>query len=193
MRTIRTKVYKFEELNKSAQQTAISNYLATNYENIELWNFAEECAEYAKEQGFNNAKVRYSLSYSQGDGLSFDADLDLPRLIKECKPNIKQSVLDVILNNCYGCCESNPGKGFYSYAHPTDVSFYIDTTSYNEYNRLTDYVNDIKIYIQDKYMQVCGTLEANGYAEIEYQDSEEYAKERIIGNEYEFTIDGNIF
>jgi len=191
MRTIRTKVYKFEELSVTAQQTAISNYLSTNYENIELWNFEDECAERAAEQGFNNAKVRYSLSYSQGDGLSFDADLDLPRLIKECKPDIKESVLQVILANCYGCCEANTGH--YAYACATDVSFYIDTNSYAEYNRLTSYVNDIKIYIQDKYMFLCAELENTGYSEIEYKSSEEYAKDCIIGNEYEFTVDGKMF
>ncbi len=191
MRTVRTKVYSFNELSKSAQQTAISNYLSTNYENIELWNFADECAERAKEQGFDNAKVRYSLSYSQSDGLSLDADLDLPRLIKECKPDIKESVLNVILANCYGCCEAN--QGHYAYANPNDVSFYIDTNSYSEYNRLTSYVSDIKVYIQDKYMLLCAELEKNGYSEMEYQDSEEYAIESLNDESYEFTIDGNRF
>lgn len=191
MRTIRTKVYSFNELSKSAQQTAISNYLATNYENIELWDFANECAEYAEAKGFKNAKVRYSLSYSQGDGLSFDADIDVERFIREVWPEVKQSVVNTILNNCYSSCEAN--KGHYAYASRKDVEFYIDVNQDRNYYNLNDFVDTVKNYIQDCYMEVCGTLEANGYAEIEYQDSEEYAKDAIVGNEYEFTIDGNRF
>lgn len=93
MRTIRTKVYSFDELSKEAQQIAVKHYLATNYENIELYNFDINCTEYAASKGFNNAKVRYNLSYSQGDGLSFDADIDVEHFLREFKPSVKQSVV----------------------------------------------------------------------------------------------------
>lgn len=95
------------------------------------------------------------------------------------------------MNNCYAIVEAN--KGNYTYCSRYDVSLYIDTDSYREYNNLTDFVSDLKEYIQDCYMEVCGTLEANGYAELEHQDSEEYAIEAIKGNDYEFTIDGKQF
>lgn len=191
MRTIRTKVYLFNELSKEAQQTAISNFLATNYENIELYDFAFDCREYAASKGFENAKVRYSLSYSQGDGLSFDADIDVERFLREFKPSVKQSVVDCIINNCYASVEAN--KGHYAYCRKDDVTLYIDVNSYKEYNNLTQLVSDLKEYIQDCYIEVCGTLEANGYAEIEHQNSEEYAIETITANEYEFTKDGKQF
>lgn len=191
MRTIRTKVYQFNELSKEAQETAIKNFLATNYENIELYDFAEECKEYAATKGFKDAKVRYSLSYSQGDGLSFDADIDVERFIREVWPNVKQSVVDVILNNCYSSCEANTRH--YAYARREDIEFYIDVDSDKDYSNLLDFVDTVKGYIQDCYMEVCGTLEANGYAELEYQDSEEYAIEGITANDYEFTIDGKQF
>lgn len=191
MRTARIKLYKFEELTAEAQETAISNYLSSNYENIELFEFAENCAEYAAEKGFKNAKVRYSLSYSQGDGLSFDADIDVERFIREVWPEVKQSIVDVVLANCYASCEAN--NGHYAYASKEDVSFYIDVNSYREYSNLTDFVSSVKYYIQECYMQACGTLEANGYAEIEYQNSEEYAKEALQNEYYEFHKDGKLF
>lgn len=192
MKTIEITLYKFNELSTEAQETAINKWRTDQWANGDyLYFFADNCKEYCAERGFKNAKIQYSLSSSQGDGLSFSADIDLERFIKECKPDIKQSVLDTILNNCFACCEGNTGN--YCFARPDDVSFYLDINSYKEYDRLTAYVTDIKVYIQDTYMQICGTLEANGYAEIEHEDSNEYIRETIEANDYDFTIEGEIY
>ena len=192
MRTVRTKIYSFAELSKEAKERAIKAFRDTNYENIELDSFSDYCVDVASEKGFKDAKIRYSLSYSQGDGLSFDADMNIEQLIREAKPDIKTSVLDVLCNYSVHSCKANAGH--YAYASESDIEFYLDgVDSYKPLNRLTEYVAEIESYIQDKYMNICSTLQADGYAEIEHQDSDEYIIETIEANEYEFTADGKQF
>lgn len=190
MRTIRTKVYQFNELSAEAQSVAIDNYRRINYDFIDLNCFADNCAEIAAENGFDNAKLRYSLSYSQGDGLSFDADIDLERMIKEFNPNIKQSVLSALLNNVHCSCKANTGR--YAYASSNDIEFTFENY-YRSYDRLNELTSEIEGFVQDKYLELCKLFEKNGYLDIEYQDSDEYIIEAIVANEYEFTIDGNRF
>ena len=74
MRTIRTKVYNFEELSQEAKQVAIERY-RNNTTEVFLDMFQEGCIEAIEEAGFSgDIKLQYDLGYSQGDGLSFSCD-----------------------------------------------------------------------------------------------------------------------
>lgn len=73
MRTITTTVYKFEELKDEVKSKVIENY----YRDYDYPMLAEDLTELAKEKltekgiEFENLRLLYSLSYSQGDGLCF--------------------------------------------------------------------------------------------------------------------------
>lgn len=191
MRTIRTKVYSFDELSKPAQQKAIEWYKTILNNDSDLLEFYPEyCKEVAKEEGFEDITVQYSLSNCQGDGLSFKCEtLDIERMIKEAIPNVKQSVVKAIKGNCSWYIKGNTGH--YCYAAKSDVDFYLDVNK--DYPNIENAVTIVREYIENQYMALCKELEKNGYAEIDYRYTDESIIDTIVANEYEFTKDGNRF
>jgi hypothetical protein len=191
MRTIRTKVYQFSELDKSAKNKAIEWYKTILNEDSDLLHFFPEyCKEIAKESGFEEITVGYSLSYCQGDGLSFKCEkLDLERMIKEALPSAKKSLINVILGNTVWEIKGNNGR--YAFASKSDVDLWLDASK--DYPNIEKKIDVIREYIEDKYMEVCKELEKAGYAEIDYQYTDESIIETIEANEYEFKADGTRF
>jgi hypothetical protein len=76
MRTIRTKVYKFDELSEQAKQVAIEENRDINVD----WDWYEPMFEGFKEQleevGFYDVDIFFRGFYSQGDGASFDGKIN---------------------------------------------------------------------------------------------------------------------
>jgi len=190
-RTIRTKIYKFDELTNDAKQVAIEWYKTIlNNDSDILYFFADECKEVAKDSGFNDITVCYSLSYCQGDGLSFKCeDLDVERMINEAIPNVKKSVLNAIKNNIVWKIKGNNGR--YAFASKSDVDFWLDANK--DYPNIENAVATVRTYIEDTYMALCKELEKNGYDEIDYRYTDESIIDTILANEYEFTADGRRF
>lgn len=192
MKTIEINLFKFEELNKEAQQKAIKKEQEISYKDSDLlYLFADDCKETAKEAGFFNTEFIYSLSSCQGDGLSFSAEsVDIDRFIKEALPNIKVSVLDAIKNSIYKV-NISANNGHYCYASRNDVSIETDfPQNGRECSNIENLINTVEAHIQDVYLSLCKELEKIGYNEIEYKTSEEHAKEMLIDNDYDFTEDG---
>lgn len=193
MRTVRTKVYQFEELSQEAQQTAIENF-RTNKE-IFLDFFNEDAEEQIKAAGFlGNIKLQYSLSNSQGDGLSFkcnDIDKDvLKSLFRKILGDKKEKTIDIILEYC--TFESRGNTGRYAYASKQDILFEFDDYKANHY-LIHSVVSKVEDKIKALYMDLCRKLEKQGYSEIENQLSDEYIKDEIINNNLEFLTNGKQF
>lgn len=73
--------------------------------------------------------------------------------------------------------------GHYSHSYCTEIS--ADDEEDTNSEELAQFT--------ELYHTVCKQLEDAGYAEIEYQDSEEYIAESLEANEYQFTKDGRLF
>lgn len=187
MRTKRIKLYSFEELTSEAQQNAIENERQSAYDRIELDFFADDAKEQLSTVGFKNAKIGDGLSYRQGDGLSFKADIDLSYFLDLFAPNYPQWIKDTIYNNISAKCTGNDGR--YSFASRNDVDITLENWN-REYNNVNDFVSRLDDFITDCYMDECYKLERQGYDEIEYQQSDEYLKDFLIANDYEFLEDG---
>lgn len=191
MRTETINIFSFEELSEEAQQKAIKAYIESSYEDPDILHFfSETCKEKAKEFGFPDITVQYSLSNCQGDGLSFECENpDITRFIKEALPNIKTSVFDALINTII--CSISGNNGRYCYASKSDISFELDLyQNGRDYPNIENLADQVRGHITDTYMSLCKELENMGYAEIEYQTSEECAKEHFENNECEFYEDG---
>lgn len=189
MRTYEKTVYNFSELSNEAKEKAIKYFQKNQYEDLFLDFFVEDCIEKANDKGFNDVKIQYSLGYSQGDGLSFSAHLDISKLLNDFKPTLKTSVSDAIYNNISANCEAN--NGHYCYASKGDVSIEFENYA-REYENLNELTNEFQEYVREIYLELCNDFEKNGYAEIGYQTSEEYAIEHFNNNNTEFDEDGNL-
>jgi len=194
MRTIRTKVYTFNELNKEEQETAIEKFRNDNYEHISLDMFEEDCLNTIKEKGFKDADLLYSLSYSQGDGLSFNSsgleNSVLVSFFAEIMGENKEKQIQVLIDNLDFAIKVT---GRYAFSSASDIGF--DLEDYNHYNtdNCNEVVSKVRERIENYYLDLCKELEKIGYAEIEYFNSDEYIKETLIANEYEFLSTGKMF
>ena len=82
MKTLKIELFNFEELSKKTKEIAIENYIEKNRHSIREINsemFFQDLRYYLENEEplFYNAEFQYSLSYCQGDGLSFSFDLDI--------------------------------------------------------------------------------------------------------------------
>ena len=184
MKTIQ--IYNFNELSHEAKETAINNF-RDNYE-INLDFFNDEAKEIIKERGFKgNIKLQYSLSSSQGDGLSFGCDYfdseKLHEIFIEVLGSGKYKTIEVILNNSY--FKLNGNDGHYCYSHKNDLEYIFDD-NINAPN-IEEVVGKVEKKLVEIYLNLCEELEKIGYDEIDSQYSDEYISEILEINEYEFT------
>ena len=192
MKTIRTKVYQFNELNKNAKENAIEWYKKD--QEIFLDFFNEDAKEQIENAGFKgNIQMQYDLSYSQGDGLSFSCDYydKLNKLFTEVLGPGKQKTIDCFINNCSFELKGNNGR--YCYASKSDLDFYLDNYYVKSQENIDEIITQVRAKLEDLYIDLCKDLESQGYKDIEYQYSDENIIENIIANDYEFTAAGNIF
>ena len=191
MRTIRTKVYQFSELSKQVQQTAIEWYkgILNNDADI-LQGFEDYCKEEAEKQGFNDIKIQYSFSYSQGDGLSFSCkNFNIKKFLTENTRLHKDSVINTLSNKL--TVEINGNNSRYCYASRSDIDLYLDANK--DYPNIQSIIPSLLTDLEDKYLTLCKELENIGYKWLEAAFEDESIIANIEANEYEFTIDGNRF
>lgn len=196
-KTIRTKVYAFNELSDEAKQVAIENYRSR----FDDWHFENQTLEeYFNEQikleGFENPKVQFSLGYSQGDGLSFSADgySGLHNIVLGIVGKHKPKTAQLIADNITLEIKGNTGR--YCYASKADIDGYIEhyTACANKPTpNIDDIVKEVVDLLIDKYIDLCNKLENDGYSRYEYIMSDGGISENIEANDYLFTKDGREF
>ena len=194
MKTVKVNVYQFEELNDKAKDKVRSLYY--EWSDLEQWN--EDAKEQIESAGFVDPELIYSLSYCQGDGLSFKAAGLTEEKQKEILCSLlgpgKEKRAQIIIDSGALAIELKGNSGHYAFSSRHDVDAYLDSY-FNEddhiylYNLICDF-NDV---LESDYINLCSQLEAQGYNEIEYQQSDEYITEEVEANERFFTIDGELF
>ena len=183
MRTLEVKLYEYAELKDEAKQFAMQEYREHQWEHGELLHFFPDiCRDFLETEGFFDTNVTYSLSYSQGDGLSFSAERydNLEELFIEVLGVSKSKTAKLISEQCDLIIKQN--SGHYCYASKSDVDLYFDYSSENlsiAFPNIDEVVAKVLNLLEDKYMDLCNQLEKDGYAEIEYQDSDEAVIESI--------------
>ena len=192
MRTIETKVYSFDELNKEAQQKAIEKYRETNEIFLDL--FKDDIFETLKDNhNIEMNDLQYSLNYCQGDGLSFSASFDVNHFVNLCFKDLSQKRKDLFFDFIYNI-KSNSNRGHYSYASKSDIEIEVDGSFwYKKHTNINNMLETFEVFIQDYYLDLCKKFEEQGYAEIEYQNSDEYISETLRCNGYDFEENGDIY
>lgn len=164
MQTKTYNLYNYNELSDEAQGKARQWYIDNNDYPF-LSEFMNECAESLLEASgikADDVKVFYSLSYAQGDG----AMIEMSGKWGEYNFTVKQS----------GHYYHYNSKTIELWDESGEISIDADEKEYKDFN--------------DIYVSVCQELEKAGYAEIEYQDSDEVVADTITANEYTFLADG---
>jgi len=183
MKTKKINIYEFEELKDDIKEKVISRFREGNE-----YYFLEECLNEELEEELKNngieeigeTELRYSLGYSQGDGLSFIGNFKY----KNVEINIKLG----------------QNSNYYSHSNTTDIN---RIEEYNDDENDYDITEELKIIqeqekdeieeeFKELYFDICRKLEKSGYAHIESENSDESITENIKANNYNFRENGEI-
>lgn len=210
MRTIRTKVYKFDELVVDAQQNAIEQYRNNNVEDFDyIWNDAEK--------SIIQFVGLFDISIGRNSWLEFESDYDEEidnlsglRLQKWLYNNLydKLFIKSYIKTfdgfkkhkNIKNKIAENTKKEYCTYysSWKLDNSCVLTGVCYDD-----DILEPIYKFLQlrefdnttllDLISECYKNLKKSIDSEIAYNDSDEAIRENLIENDYEFTSNGNLF
>ena len=188
MRTVRTKIYKFEELSKEAQREAIQNFRNINNSD-DFWFDAilEGFKERLETIGFYNATIQFSGFWSQGDGLCFDAKIDASKFAT----TINEKRVCNLINECF-IDEFTIEKTSFANHYSHEKTRYIDYSICNG-NNLNEELKKLSNKIELKRLDLCREFYSILEKDYYFLESDECVKETIIANEYEFLKDGTKF
>lgn len=192
MRTVRLKIYPFEELSKDVQEVVIKNFYDVNvYDNWEegiISNFKEEMGTI----GFEVEEVKYRGFNAQGDGAMFIGTVsDFTPFYK----NIDHRVIKLIANKSItlSCTISHYGR----YTHENSMVVSLNYTLNPYTGRIYPLIEDELSKIEESINSLCKKKAKDLYNELEkgyyYLTSNEEVIETIKANEYEFFKDGKLF
>jgi hypothetical protein len=169
MRTFTTThtVYSFDELDDTAKAKAIEKQREFEQEFSNDWlpdAMADKLAELLEANGLkcDDAKIYYSLGYSQGDGAMFEGTVSWHKYRVDIRQN---------------------GHYYHYNSKHFDVTDE-DTGDYAD--------NNIEMEFNDIYTDICKDLERYGYDCLEQAESDETIIDSINANEYEFYSDGSM-
>lgn len=175
MKTVRIKVYKFNELNEKAQQKALLDLCYINVE-YDWWQFTYDDAKTIglKITGFDIDRGNY------------------------CEGELMQSLSEVcylIFENHGEHCETYKTAKAYLAEWAKLVKEHSDGVDIDKVSEDKEYeFDELADELEEQFrMSLCEDYKIILQHEYEYLTSEEAIKETIIANEYDFTADGKLF
>ncbi len=194
MRQVSLKVYPITELTEKALDKAINGLREDLSFDSDLESVVDDWVDILTMFGFEEPKIAYSVSYSQGDGASFTSgswkySKGLSERIKKEYPShtflheaAKQTVL-MFQKSMYKC-EFSVLRTSSHYVHENTVS--VDVSPYSEATPNESAIMEAKHIVKC----LCKRMYTEFKKEGEYQSSEEHLKELAQANDYEFFEDG---
>lgn len=170
-------LYEYSELKPEAKEKALKNYKENDFDEFSLRvHLDNEIEELLQKYGIvpiqdlkgyetKYAKVYYSLSHCQGDGVMFEGVFSFPTETEKEGEQWKRYVVTV------------KQSGRYSHSNSKTVEVEND----NEV---------VAKEFEQVYQKICKELEQSGYKHIEELQSEAYFIEECNANEWTFREDG---
>jgi len=179
------KVYKFDELSKEVQEKVLEKHSNINVD-YDWWDFVyEDYDEKLEKMGFISPDKSFSGFWSQGDGASFSAGVDVEKYLKSKKLGNKyKKVINAFNDGTFSTKIVTRGN----YSHSGTMSDETYNTMDNEglgYEVSEMILKDAKDMADKLYKDL----------EKEYDGltSEESIKDTLEANEYEFKADGSMY
>ena len=184
-------VFNYENLPEDIKQTVLARYQDFNVDGDEWYeSIFENWQERLAQQGFENAKLSFSGFYSQGDGASFTAMVNLETFLK--KYRLGNTYRSALMAAKKSLVRIELYKNSNSYCHEYTMSIRLECYSYDN-EKASVQLDNLASLILNQARQYAKELYANLKEEYHYLTSENAIKEAMQTNEYCFTSDGKIF
>lgn len=195
MRTIETKIYTFEELSPEVQNKVIKQNRHINVEFNDWFEpIIEGQTEVLENLGFENIKIAFSGFYSQGDGASFEANIDVAKWIEKNSPKKYSRILKLLNSNMIEASGKVKRDRWSHYVHENTTSVYVDFYIYGNLGTSAKNVSALLSELEEDIQGTLIGLNKEIYKALEtYYDeltSDEEVRETLIVNEYEYTEGG---
>lgn len=217
-----TTVYDFDELSEDAKTIAIDNWYEDGHEyDLASRDFSDQAQELLELLGFTGIILSYSLSYCQGDGLSFLADtlsgarliellhrlksgdiqeqgyVLLQELTKRMGNHFKDiDIVDSYIQDYDFSLSFHRSNFHYHHERSVTVDFdYSDSstvTSEEITSDIADYLARLAYAFRSAYIDLCTKLAAVGYEEIYYRMTPEEFNDLCEANTYNFYVNGTM-
>ena len=187
MRTHTVQLYDINELSEQAQEKAIDKLRELDYFGVESHDLTDQFKERLEEYGLPT-DVEWSLGYSQGDGVAFYGDVDVPKLLKTIGEYDKYAYLIRRYEPSVTLTRNSWG---YHYSHFNTMD--VDGESREVAPREAEKWKELTALIELRVRSVSKELEKMGYDEIEYRQEKEQIIEMAEANEMEFREDGRLW
>ncbi len=183
MRTIRTKVYRFDELTPDAQTKAVELLNDINVDHNWWESTVENQTEVLAEQGFLNADIKFSGFCSQGDGACFDADIDLEKFTSD------KRIISITREYCHFHIARTSMANHYSH----ERTRYVDYNSLDDrYTRINAALQTLSETIEARRLSLSKQIYKDLQVDYEYLTSRESIVKSINAKEYEFFANGKL-
>lgn len=206
MRTVETKIYKFEELSEDVQKKLIEKEQEFNYD--AEWICKELTEEFSYRLGkayYPNDKIEWRLGYCQGDGVAFYGYIDrdnIRNLIKKVMPKSSPERKKLLalskdfLYNLVDFVEIQRNDWGYHYSHYNTMKLSYDltvTTISETTDKYFSWFDEFIKYLLKDIKDTSRELERFGYEYLEGFQSEEYARECLENTDTEYDEYGRVY
>lgn len=198
MRTIKKefKVYNFNELEKDIQEKLLQDYIESAYEsycNANLYDDVLDNASDILQTYFKNAELNdvcYDLSYSQGNGvvIEFNIDLeDINNIYHILSKRAMQKINEIGYTNI-----KVKQQGYYYHEHSYNLDYQDYTYYIDDFENEQKQLDNLMEQFEKDIVNMNKDITKKGFELIE---NREYFEEqaRTTLNELEFLEDGGVF
>ena len=171
MKKMEIEVFTARELEGKAKEKALSEFQEYAVDSVMLEEYlTNSWKELAKEQGIltrDDFKIRYSLGYCQGDGVSAVGTLTYEKYYLKVKEELR-------------------------YCHENSVSFTLYDNEEPDRDIPDKEYQEVLEEFKKKYQSICKKVKKIGYEQIEYDRSEEVFFETADCNDWLYLADGRM-
>lgn len=188
-------LYTFDELSKEAQSKAIEDMQHYHVEN-HIWydQVYDYFTETLKKQGYYDIEISFSGFWSQGDGASFTANIDLQEWMTSHRCKTKYPLVFKYSDYIVARITRNRCRYVHEYSTEVDVIPYdVHELSSKQHDKYTDQAAALEERIKESHIDMnCKIYEALK-KEYEYLTSDETIIDTIKNMELDFLEDGTIY
>ena len=184
------KVFKFDELPNASKEKALEKHRDINVSDRDWWEFTyDDWITKLAGMGYDDADIMFRGFWSQGDGASFTATVDIAKWLKYKK--LGEKYFNVIAAYENGDISAKIIRISSMYVHENTIDSEILGDTKDE--MVNKQVNEIEKLLKEDARELSEQIYKNLEKDHEYLTSDEVIAETFRANEHEFTKDGKIY